>query len=74
MVQNLCWYRFKIFIGIDFYIDCNGVDNNDEVENDNIFDEIEKESLVKKEEVKKISADDISLVDNMFDNWDEGGF
>lgn len=47
---------------------------NAEVENDNIFDEIEKESLVQKEEVKKISADDIPLVDNMFDNWDEGGF
>ena len=47
---------------------------NAEAENDNIFDEIEKESLLQKEEVKKISADDIPLVDNMFDNWDEGGF
>ena len=37
---------------------------------DNIFDEIEKESFVQKEEIKKVSADDIPL----FDDWDEGGF
>ena len=46
---------------------------NLETEN-NIFDEIEKESLVQNEEVKKIPADDIPLSDDIFDDWSEGGF
>lgn len=44
---------------------------------DNIFDEIEKESFVKQEEVKQVSADSIPLVDNnddMFSDFDKGGF
>ncbi len=42
---------------------------------DSIFDEIEKESFVNKEEVKQVSADSIPLADNdMFSDFDEGGF
>lgn len=47
---------------------------NAEVENDNIFDEIEKENLVRQDEVKKIPASDIPLSDDIFGDWNEGGF
>lgn len=42
---------------------------------DSVFDEIEKESFVKQEEVKKVSANSIPLANNdMFGDWSEGGF